>query len=73
MTSTIAEDGSECQNNRQHRRPAGSRVVHKEEDIILRFRDNCTEFNPLDRMKVMDSGDEVSNIAGNERVKNADL
>ena len=38
------------------------RVIQKEDDIILRFRDNCTAFNPIDRMKLMDPDDRISNI-----------
>lgn len=38
------------------------RVVHKGEDVILRLRDNCKAFNPLDRMTAMDSEDGIRNI-----------
>ena len=38
------------------------RVVHKDDDVVLRIRDNCVEFNPLDRMKVVNSDDPAANI-----------
>ena len=38
------------------------RVVHNEEDVILRIRDNCREFNPTERSKVNETGTEGKNI-----------
>ena len=38
------------------------RVVHNEEDVILRIRDNCREFNPTERSKVNEAGTEGKNI-----------
>lgn len=38
------------------------RVVHRGDDVILRIRDNCVAFNPSDRAKVMELGEEGKNI-----------
>lgn len=38
------------------------RVVHKEDGVILRLRDNCVAFDPLSRAKILEKGDQASNI-----------
>jgi anti-sigma regulatory factor (Ser/Thr protein kinase) len=38
------------------------RVVHKENDLILRLRDNCKAFDPLSRAEMIQSEDLVSHI-----------
>ncbi len=38
------------------------RVVHKDDKIILRLRDDCTSFNPSDRIKVMETDDMGKNV-----------
>ena len=38
------------------------RVVHKGDDVILRLRDNCVAFDPLERVKILDGKDEAANI-----------
>ena len=38
------------------------RVVQSDEDVILRIRDNCREFNPTDRLKVNDNHEDGRNI-----------
>ncbi|MBO4901714.1 MAG: ATP-binding protein [Lachnospiraceae bacterium] len=38
------------------------RVVHKDEDVILRVRDNCVSFDPLSRASILDQEDQTKNI-----------
>lgn len=38
------------------------RVVHNEDDVILRLRDNCREFNPSERVRINTINDEGKNI-----------
>ena len=38
------------------------RVIHKEDDVILRIRDNCEAFNPSEHAKLMDPGDMGKNV-----------
>ena len=38
------------------------RVVHKGETLIMRILDNCEEFNPLDRLEHLNSGEVIDNI-----------
>ena len=38
------------------------RVIHKEDDVILRIRDNCAAFNPSEHAKLMDPGDMGKNV-----------
>ena len=46
--------------DRQH--SADIRVVHGAEGIILRIRDNCLAFDPLERMKLNEPGSEGKNV-----------
>ena len=47
----------------KRRHLADIRVVHGESDVILRLRDNCFAFDPMERVKLMDRSDDgVSNI-----------
>ncbi len=38
------------------------RVVHKDDDVILRIKDDCVIFNPADRQKSSDSDDIAKNV-----------
>ena len=38
------------------------RVVHKDGGILLRLRDDCVSFDPLERMKAVDEGDPYRNV-----------
>ena len=38
------------------------RVVHKNDDVILRLKDDCVPFDPGERQKMADSGDVTKNI-----------
>ena len=38
------------------------RVVHKDDTIILRIRDDCVPFNPREREKMTDSSDMLKNV-----------
>ena len=59
MAGNVVQHGF-TKDNKKH--AVDIRVVQKDDDIILRFRDNCTAFNPLERMNVMDSDDQIKNI-----------
>jgi LytS/YehU family sensor histidine kinase len=38
------------------------RVVHKDDDVILRLRDDCVPFNPKERQQLGDPSDPTKNI-----------
>ncbi|MBE5996835.1 MAG: hypothetical protein E7240_05705 [Lachnospiraceae bacterium] len=38
------------------------RVVHKENDVILRIKDDCVPFDPMERQKMTDASDPAKNI-----------
>ena len=38
------------------------RVIHVDDDVILRLRDNCIRFNPLDRTAILDVEDRIRNV-----------
>ena len=38
------------------------RVVHKENDVILRIKDDCVPFDPIERRKMADESDPAKNI-----------
>ena len=38
------------------------RVVHKDGSVILRARDDCVAFDPLERMKTSDQNDLAKNV-----------
>ncbi len=38
------------------------RVVHKNDDVILRILDNCRSFNPLERMERFNAADPAENV-----------
>ncbi len=38
------------------------RVVHKEDDVILRIKDDCVPFDPAERSSIVDPEDETKNI-----------
>jgi len=38
------------------------RVVHKDDDVILRLRDDCVPFDPAERQKLTDGEDPLKNI-----------
>lgn len=44
------------------RRTVDIRVVHKENDVILRIRDDCIPFDPGERQKLESTGDVTKNI-----------
>ena len=59
MAGNIVDHGF-TKDNKEH--SIDIRVVHKEDDIILRMRDDCIPFNPGERLKLTDSENPVSNI-----------
>lgn len=38
------------------------RVVHKDDDLILRIKDDCKPFDPMERKDIMDPEDPMKNI-----------
>ena len=46
----------------KRRHEVALRVVHKDNDVILRILDDCRQFNPMERIKSVDSSDITSNI-----------
>ena len=38
------------------------RVVHKNNDIILRIKDNCRAFNPLERTTILQTDEITKNV-----------
>lgn len=38
------------------------RVIHKDGDIILRIKDNCKAFDPLERASIPDSEEKIGNV-----------
>ena len=59
MAGNVVTHGFE-KDQKQH--SADIRVVHSGEDIILRIRDNCTAFNPSDRVRITDPDDICKNV-----------
>ena len=48
-------------NKDKKKHSASIRVVHKDQDVILRLRDDCVSFNPEDRLKA-EAGDQFKNV-----------
>jgi len=59
MAGNVVEHGF-SKDQKQH--SIDIRVAHKNDEIILRIRDNCRAFNPSDRMKKMEPGELGKNI-----------
>jgi anti-sigma regulatory factor (Ser/Thr protein kinase) len=59
MTGNIVEHGF-TKDHKKH--SVDIRVVHKEEKIILRLRDDCIAFDPEKRLEIADPGDPTRNI-----------
>lgn len=59
MAGNIVDHGFK-KDNKKH--SIDIRVVHKDDDIILRLRDDCIPFNPDERRKLSDPDDPASNI-----------
>lgn len=59
MAGNVVEHGY-TKDNKSHE--IDIRVVHKDDDVVLRFTDDCVAFDPLKRVKDMDEGDVCSNI-----------
>lgn len=59
MAGNVVEHGFSI-DQKQH--SIDIRVAHKNDEIILRIRDNCMAFNPSDRMKKMEPGELGKNI-----------
>ena len=59
MACNIVEHGF-TKDSKQH--SADIRVVHKNDEIIMRIRDNCTAFDPSEYHKVMRPGEDGRNV-----------
>ena len=59
MAGNIVEHGFE-KDNKKH--TVDVRVVHKNDDVILRIRDDCVPFDPAARLKLTKPDDPTSNI-----------
>lgn len=60
MAGNVVEHGFTKGRKRKH--TVDIRVMHKEDDVILRIMDDCLPFNPADRYKVMEPEDPLSNV-----------
>ena len=59
MAGNIVKHGF-CLDKKKH--SVDIRVVHKDDEIILRIRDNCAAFDPSEYHKVMQPGESDQNI-----------
>ena len=59
MAGNVVEHGF-TMDNKAH--SADIRVVHKDDEIILRIRDNCNAFDPSEYHRIMEMGDEGKNV-----------
>lgn len=59
MAANIVEQGF-TKDNREH--TIYVRVVHKDDNVILRIRDDCLPFNPEDRKQISENEDITKNI-----------
>ena len=59
MAGNVIEAGFP-KDNKKH--SVDVRVVHKNDDIILRIKDDCVPFDPLERAKLFDPEDITKNI-----------
>ena len=60
MAGNVIEHGFTKDRRKNH--SADIRVIHREDDVILRIRDDCLPFNPADRAKLLDPEDSTHNI-----------
>ena len=67
MAGNVVEHGFTADHKRH---VVAIRVVHKDEDVILRILDNCTAFDPLTRMKELNENDEKDRNIGIRIVHN---
>ena len=59
MAGNIVEHGF-TKDKKQH--SADIRVVHKDDTVILRIRDNCVAFDPAERLRIMKEGKNGKNF-----------
>ena len=59
MAGNIVEHGFEKDNKKHY---VDIRVVHKDDDVILRIKDDCVPFDPGERIKMADNDDLTRNI-----------
>jgi anti-sigma regulatory factor (Ser/Thr protein kinase) len=59
MAGNIVEHGF-IKDKKHH--SADIRVVHKDDTIILRIRDNCIAFDPAERLRVMEADKNGKNV-----------
>ena len=49
-----------AKDNRSH--SADIRVIHKDDELVLRIRDNCESFNPSEYARLMEPGEADRNV-----------
>ncbi len=59
MAGNVVEHGFKKDNKKHH--SVDIRVVHKNDDILLRFRDDCAPFNPEERARLLEPADKLKN------------
>ena len=59
MAGNVVEHGF-TKDNKKH--TVDVRVVHKDEDVILRIKDDCVPFDPGERQKIAENEDVMKNI-----------
>ena len=59
MAGNIVEHGFEKDNKKHY---VDIRVVHKDDDVILRIKDDCVPFDPGERIKMAENDDLTRNI-----------
>ena len=60
MAGNVIEHGFTKDRRKDH--TIDIRVVHKNDDIILRIKDDCVPFDPAERSKILDPDDITKNI-----------
>ena len=59
MAGNVVEHGF-TKDSKQHY--ADIRVIHKNDELVMRIRDNCEKFNPTDYARMMDAGEAGKNV-----------
>ena len=61
MAGNVVDHGFHKDKKKNH--SVGIRVIHKDNDVILRIKDDCVPFNPEERKDIIDPKDETRNMA----------
>ncbi|MGX8681359.1 MAG: MATE family efflux transporter, partial [Spirochaetales bacterium] len=60
MAGNVVDHGFHKDKKKNH--SVGIRVIHKDNDVILRIKDDCVPFNPEERKDIIDPKDETRNM-----------